>query len=81
LIALLLFFWMYLKRVSFNRVDLWVLAAVFAAFGTELFYYFFVMKQVLFVSIEQLISEQLVPNSSFEWGTLPGVTESLYSCG
>ena len=56
-------------REAFNRYDLVVLFVVFAAFGTELFYYYGVVQNIVFIGEQQILSETLSPGSTFEWST------------
>ncbi len=66
---LLLFFLMWRKGESMSRIDSLILLAIFAAFGTELFYYFGVVSNIVFIGEQQIATELGYPGSTFEYST------------
>jgi hypothetical protein len=66
---LLLFFLMWRKGESMSRIDGLIFLAILAAFGTELFYYFAVVSNIVFIGEQQIASELGNPGSTFEYST------------
>lgn len=55
-----------LFRFRFNLMDLFIVVVIFAAFSTELFYYYAIVKNFEFVPVLQMLQEYLKPGSTRE---------------
>ncbi len=66
-IILLLFIIMFIKREKFIKADSVIFFTIIAAFSTELYYYFVIVRQMIFVGEQQILSEIISPFSTFEY--------------
>lgn len=66
-IILILFIIMFIKREKFIKADSIIFFTIIAAFSTELYYYFVIVRQMIFVGEQQIISEIISPYSTFEY--------------
>jgi hypothetical protein len=77
-------------RFRFNLMDLFVVFVIFAAFSTELFYFYVIVKNFEFLSPLQLLQEYFKPGSAREVASvgvkynqyyLNGDNNLYYTCG
>ena len=58
---------MFFKRERYTNADLFIVAVIFLAFSSEIFYYFFVLRQTRFISINQIVAESQFPFTTYEY--------------